>query len=56
MKRLCVFYDTPKRRTASEWLGRNIEWIVCKRCQKILRSGKHIYTSLGKLVSRYAEV
>ena len=34
MKRLCVFYYK-----AHEWLGCNVEWIVCKECQKKLRCG-----------------
>jgi hypothetical protein len=35
MKRLCVFYCRPK-----QWLGKkNIEWIVCKECQRELQRG-----------------
>lgn len=31
MKRLCVFYYK-----APLWLGKPVEWIVCKECQKKL--------------------
>jgi hypothetical protein len=33
MKRLCVFYYK-----APEWLGKPVKWIVCKECQKKLKS------------------
>lgn len=35
MKRLCVFY-----KYADEHLGKRIEWIVCRMCQKRLRKGE----------------
>lgn len=34
MKRLCIFYVF-----AADWLGKPVEWIVCKQCQKKLRKG-----------------
>lgn len=34
MKRLCVFYYL-----AAEWIGRPVEWIVCKECQRRLQRG-----------------
>ena len=38
MKRLCVFYCRPK-----EWLGKsNVEWIVCKECQRQLQKGQKL--------------
>lgn len=39
MKRLCVFYYK-----AYEWLGCNVEWIICKKCQKELRVGSALRT------------
>lgn len=35
MKRLCIFY-----KFADKWLGKKIEWIVCKACQKRLLKGE----------------
>src|SRR5579859_4093418 len=40
MKRLCVFY-----KRAHDWLGKPIEWIVCKECQKRLRRGEWLNLS-----------
>ena len=34
VKRLCVFYYR-----ADEWLGKRVEWIVCKECQRKLVRG-----------------
>ena len=34
MKRLCVFYCRPQ-----QWLGKPVEWIVCKECQRELQRG-----------------
>ena len=34
MKRLCVFYYK-----AYEWLGKPIDWIICKECQRGLAKG-----------------
>lgn len=47
MKRLCVFY-----KNADLWCGRlDVEWIVCKGCQRKLRSGEMMppmSSSVGK--------
>lgn len=43
VKRLCVFY-----KFADKWVGKKIEWIVCKECQKKLRAGEHLYTQFLK--------
>ena len=37
MKRLCVFYYR-----AHEWLGKRVQWIVCRECQRRLQRG-HIF-------------
>lgn len=37
MKRLCVFYYK-----AYEWLGKPIDWIICKECQRDLAKGRHL--------------
>jgi hypothetical protein len=37
MKRLCIFY-----KNATEFIGKNIQWIVCQECQKRLRNGEKI--------------
>jgi hypothetical protein len=55
MKRLCVFYDSPSRKTARDWLGKSIQWIVCKKCQRVLARGVSLYSSLSKPFSKYAE-
>jgi hypothetical protein len=55
MKRLCVFYDSPTRRTARDWLGKPVQWIICKECQKLLTKGETLYSSLSKKFSKYAE-
>lgn len=34
MKRLCIFY-----KYAGNYLGKPIDWIVCKECQKKLHYG-----------------
>ena len=34
MKRLCVFYYK-----AHEWLGKPVNWIICKECQRELAKG-----------------
>jgi hypothetical protein len=35
IKRLCVFH-----KDAAAYVGKRIEWIVCKQCQRGLRTGK----------------
>jgi hypothetical protein len=55
MKRLCVFYDSPSGKTARNWLDKPIQWIVCKKCQKLLARGETIYSSLSKVFSNYAD-
>ena len=37
MKKLCVFY-----KDAEEWIGKRIDWIVCKECAKKLRDGERL--------------
>lgn len=37
MKRLCVFYYR-----AEEWVGKRVEWIVCKECSKKIREGERL--------------
>jgi hypothetical protein len=39
MKKLCVFY-----KQAWKWLGKEVQWIVCKECQKKLLAGKLLKT------------
>jgi uncharacterized protein YlaI len=34
MKRLCIFY-----KHADRWIGKPIEWIVCKECQRKIQRG-----------------
>jgi hypothetical protein len=34
VKRLCVFYYK-----AHEWLGKPVNWIICKECQSELAKG-----------------
>lgn len=38
-KRLCIFY-----KKAADWWGKDINWIVCKECQKKLKK-KHFFTA-----------
>lgn len=45
MKRLCVFYYK-----ARDWVGKPVEWIVCKECQKQLRKGEVLHAHLEKLI------
>lgn len=33
-KRLCVFY-----KVAEQWIGKDVEWIVCKHCQRLIEKG-----------------
>lgn len=50
MKRLCVFY-----RLAQDWLGRPVEWIVCKECQRKLQRGENLapgYHCIGQVQRR----
>jgi len=50
MKRLCVYY-----RLAEQWLGKPVQWIVCKECQAKLRKAKRLsvgYYSLKGAPSR----
>lgn len=54
MKRRCIFYDSPTRKTASDFMGKKVEWIVCKECQKKLQKGVRLYSSLTEPFSRYA--
>lgn len=43
MKRLCVFY-----KHAATYIGKPIEWIVCRECQKHLHSGDiHLRSGLA---------
>jgi len=39
MKRLCIFY-----RLAGKWLDKDINWIVCKECQKKLKK-QHFFVA-----------
>ncbi len=55
MRRICVFYDSSSRRTASDWLGKPVQWIICKKCQKLLAKGVSLYSSLFEPFSKYAE-
>jgi hypothetical protein len=55
MKRLCIFYDSPNRKTALDWLGKPVQWIICKKCQKLLAKGISLYSSLFEPFSKYAE-
>jgi len=41
MKRLCVFY-----KSAAKFVGKPIEWIVCKECQRKLQRGTVLETRL----------
>lgn len=55
MKRLCVFYDSPTGKTARDFLHKPIQWIICKKCQKLLAAGKTLYSSVSEPFSKYAE-
>ena len=40
MKRLCIYYDSPKQgKSAKDFIGR-VEWIVCKECQRNINAKK----------------
>jgi len=41
MKRLCVFY-----KYAAKFVGKPIEWMVCKECQRKLQRGTVLETRL----------
>lgn len=45
MKRLCVFYKGHKQ-SAEDWLGKLVEWVVCKECQKKLQKGERLELGL----------
>lgn len=42
MKRLCVFYYR-----ADEWLGKRVEWIVCRECQRKLQRGMTLRSQIA---------
>ena len=42
MKRLCIFY-----KNADAYIGKQIDWIVCKQCQRKLRSGERLRIFTG---------
>lgn len=41
MKRLCMFY-----KKANEWVGKPIEWIICKECQKKILRGHYFVAQI----------
>jgi hypothetical protein len=49
MKRFCIFYYR-----ASEWLGKPIEWVVCK-CQAKIKRGESFSASMDRHVPTVAK-
>jgi len=42
-RRLCVFYRSAKMRlSAVDFVGQDVDWIVCQECQRLLRRGERL--------------